>query len=69
MEKQFAGMAVVHYEYSYVYSSERDALLFCSYHKSLVGQDYKTWAQMGIFVSWPFLVQEERNVWLALVKV
>ena len=27
------------------------------------------WAQIGVFIVWPFLTQMERNVWLSLAKV
>lgn len=40
-----------------------------SHHNSLVGRDYKVWAQVGIFIVWPLLTQNEKNVWLSLAKV
>ena len=40
-----------------------------SYTNSLVGRDFKAWAQVGIFIVWPLLTTSEKNVWLSLAKV
>ena len=39
------------------------------YHKSLVGRDFKTWAQVGLFIVWDFLTKTEQILWLSLAKV
>lgn len=39
------------------------------YHKSFVGRDYKAWAQMALFIIYPYLSDEDKEVWLALSKV
>ena len=39
------------------------------YHKSLVGRDFKLWAQIGIFIVWPFLTHEEQRLWLSFANV
>ncbi len=40
-----------------------------SYHKSFVGRDYKAWAQMALFIIWPYLDVGEKKIWLSLSKV
>ena len=40
-----------------------------SHHKSFVGRDYKAWAQMCLFITWSYLTEGERKVWLCLSKV
>ena len=40
----------------------------CRYHKSLVGRDYKLWAQVGLFIVWDFLQPPEQDVWISLAK-
>lgn len=39
------------------------------HHKSFVGRDYKAWAQMALFVIYPYLSAADRAVWLSLSKV
>lgn len=39
------------------------------YHQSFVGRDYKAWAQMALFIIYPYLTDGDRTVWLALTKV
>ena len=39
------------------------------YHKSFVGRDYKAWAQMAVFIIFPYLTEGDKKVWLALSKV
>ena len=39
------------------------------YHKSFVGRDYKAWAQMALFIIYPYLSDGHKEVWLALSKV
>lgn len=39
------------------------------YHNSLVGRDFKLWAQVGIFIVWDFLTSSEKLMWLSLAKV
>ena len=39
------------------------------YYKSLVGRDYKAWAQMALFVAGPYLTEGEKKIWLSLSKV
>ena len=41
----------------------------CYHHKSFVGRDYKAVAQIAPFVLGPYLLSEEKAVWLALSKV
>lgn len=45
------------------------ACIIHRYHNSLVGRDYKVWAQIGIFIVWPFLTIKEKSAWLSLAKV
>lgn len=45
------------------------ALLVFRYYKSLIGRDFKLWAQIGIFVVWSLLTQSEKEMWLSLAKV
>lgn len=40
-----------------------------SHHQSFVGRDYKAWAQMALFIIYPYLTDEDRLVWVALSKV
>ena len=40
-----------------------------AHHRSFHGKDYKLWAQMCLFVVWPYASQTEREVWLSLTKV
>lgn len=44
-------------------------IIIYRYHKSLLGRDFKAWAQVGIFVVWSFLSPSEKKVWLSLAKV
>ena len=39
------------------------------YHQSFVGRDYKAWAQMALFIIYPYLSNGDRIVWLTLAKV
>lgn len=39
------------------------------HHQSFVGRDYKAWAQMALFIIYPYLKNEDKTVWLALSKV
>lgn len=39
------------------------------HHQSFVGRDYKAWAQMALFIIYPYLSASERKVWVALSKV
>lgn len=39
------------------------------HHQSFVGRDYKAWAQMSLFVIYPYLSDGDKAVWLALSKV
>lgn len=41
----------------------------CRYHGSLLGRDFKAWAQIGVFIVWDFLSPTEREMWLALAKL
>lgn len=62
MEVQFAS------QYNIGYSREL-TLDYYSYNKSLVGRDYKAWAQVGIFIVWELLTSSEKIIWLSLAKV
>jgi hypothetical protein len=39
------------------------------HHQSFVGRDYKGWAQMALFVLYPYLSHADKAVWLSLSKV
>lgn len=39
------------------------------HHRSFVGRDYKAWAQMALYVMFPYLSSADRTVWIALSKV
>lgn len=39
------------------------------HHRSFVGRDYKAWAQMSLFIVYPYLSSGDKSVWLALSKV
>lgn len=39
------------------------------YHQSFVGRDYKAWAQMALFIIYPYLPEGDKKVWLSLSKV
>lgn len=39
------------------------------HHQSFVGRDYKAFAQMALFVLYPYLKNAEKIVWLSLLKV
>lgn len=41
----------------------------CYHHNSFVGRDYKSWAQMCLFIATPYLTDSEKHVWLCLTKV
>ena len=41
----------------------------CYHHQSFVGRDYKTWAQMSIFIIGPYLSPGDKEVWLCLSQV
>lgn len=39
------------------------------HHQSFVGRDYKGWAQMALFIIYPYLTEGDKKVWLYLTKV
>ena len=39
------------------------------HHQSFVGRDYKAWAQMAVFIIYPYLSESDKKVWLALSNV
>lgn len=39
------------------------------HHSSFVGRDYKAWAQMALFIIYPYLSNSDKKVWLSLSKV
>ena len=39
------------------------------HYKSFVGQDFKAWLQMALFVIPPYVADQEMKCWFALVKV
>ncbi len=39
------------------------------YHQSFLGRDYKAWAQMALFIIYPYLSGGDREIWLCLTKV
>lgn len=39
------------------------------HHQSFAGRDYKAWAQMALFIIYPYLSNEDKKIWLALSKV
>lgn len=39
------------------------------HHRSFVGRDYKAWAQMSLFIIGNYLSDNDKEVWLALMKV
>ncbi len=39
------------------------------HHQSFVGRDYKAWAQVALFIIYPYLSATDKEVWLALSKV
>ena len=41
----------------------------CYHHQSFVGRDYKTWAQMAVFIISPYLNSGDKEVWLSLSQV
>jgi len=41
----------------------------CRYYQSFLGRDFKTWAQICLFIVWDFLTVTERAVWINLSKV
>ena len=43
--------------------------IIARYHGSLLGRDFKAWAQIGVFIVWDFLSTTEKEMWLALAKV
>lgn len=40
-----------------------------NHHKSFHGKDFKQWAQMSLFILWPYLDVQSKRLWLALSKV
>ena len=70
MVKQFAGIAYsIHQKYTPNNNLSVYKLCNYRYHKSLVGRDYKAWAQVGIFIVWSYLTPSEKSMWLSLAKV
>ena len=57
--------------YTFPYSSFSGKLRtnICRYTGSLVGRDFKVWAQMALFVIAPYLNNHQLKVWLYLSKV
>ena len=41
----------------------------CRHYRSFVGRDFKALAQVGLFILGPYMLPEEKTVWLALSKV
>ena len=41
----------------------------CFYYQSFVGRDFKGWMQMAVYIIYPYLIVDQRKVWLLLSKV
>ena len=56
---------------AFSYSGFRVRLLgnVIRHHQSFVGRDYKAWAQMALFIMYPYLSNGDKAVWLSLSKV
>lgn len=39
------------------------------HHKSFVGRDYKAWAQMALYIIYPYLSDNDKFLWIALSQV
>ena len=39
------------------------------HHQSFVGRDYKAWAQMALYIIYPYLSDGDKEIWVALSKV
>ena len=43
-------------------------LISYMYYNSLVGRDFKTWVQIGVFIVWPELTPSEKKMWLFAIS-
>ena len=70
MESKISGTAICRYSVScfggYRY---HNLVVDYRYHHSLVGRDFKVWAQIGLHFVWDFLTSDEKRMWLSLAKV
>ena len=41
----------------------------CRHYQSFIGRDFKALAQIALFLLTPYMTEQEKVVWLALLKV